>query len=149
MTTYQSDQARVVYETIDGETLIIDLFTGTYYSLKGSGPAIWELLVAGSDIEATAAELARRHPAQGSREIRDAIDMLTADLLDAKLLEERSNALGAPPRSAALPAESGAFDPPTFESYTDMEYFLLLDPIHEVDPAEGWPHEQQMLGHGQ
>jgi hypothetical protein len=33
----------------------------------------------------------------------------------------------------------GSFEPPTLEHYTDMEYFLLLDPIHEVDES-GWPH---------
>ena len=39
-------------------------------------------------------------------------------------------------------AARGPFEPPTFETYTDMQYFLLLDPIHDVEAA-GWPHERR------
>ena len=28
-------------------------------------------------------------------------------------------------------------------TYTDMEEILGLDPIHEVDHQEGWPHLSQ------
>jgi Coenzyme PQQ synthesis protein D (PqqD) len=40
-----------IHETIDGETIIIDLSTGTYYSLRGSAPAIWSALAEGASVE--------------------------------------------------------------------------------------------------
>jgi hypothetical protein len=41
------DPRRVVHETIDGETILIALETGVYYSLSGSGPEVWDLVLAG------------------------------------------------------------------------------------------------------
>ena len=39
---------QIMHETIDGETIVIDLSTGTYYSLRGSGSAIWNAAAAGA-----------------------------------------------------------------------------------------------------
>jgi hypothetical protein len=32
------------------------------------------------------------------------------------------------------------FESPTLAKFTDMEDLLLLDPVHEVSPDQGWPH---------
>jgi len=37
----------VVHETIDGETVIVNLENGIYYSLRNSGVDMWNLLEAG------------------------------------------------------------------------------------------------------
>ena len=42
---------QAMHETIDGETIVIDLATGTYYSLRGSGPTIWNAVAAGASTE--------------------------------------------------------------------------------------------------
>ena len=34
----------VIHETIDGEVIVINLATGTYYSLKGSAAELWQLI---------------------------------------------------------------------------------------------------------
>jgi hypothetical protein len=39
-----------------------------------------------------------------------------------------------------MPMLPGAFQPPTLESYNDMQDLLLLDPIHDVDDM-GWPQK--------
>ena len=39
----------VVHETIDGETILIHLGTGAYYSLEGVGAHVWGLAVAGGE----------------------------------------------------------------------------------------------------
>ncbi len=36
-TTFIIDRDRVMYETLDDETIVIDLGTGTYYSIGGCG----------------------------------------------------------------------------------------------------------------
>jgi hypothetical protein len=130
---------RIVHETIDDETIIIDLDTGSYYSLRGSGPAIWELIVDGcSDIEAVDA-MQKRYDAD-PRVLGDATRGLIARLREAGLIEraEQDHHATAGMNAAAREAAEN-FEAPSLEKFTDMEYFLLLDPIHEVEEG-GWPH---------
>jgi hypothetical protein len=47
----RANTPHVVYETIDGETIIMDLRTGNYYSIEWPGVFIWEYLAAGGNIE--------------------------------------------------------------------------------------------------
>jgi Coenzyme PQQ synthesis protein D (PqqD) len=134
---FRVDPQRVVHETIDGETILIHLKTGAYFSLSGSGPEIWSLLVDGWSDEAAVSELARRYP--DSDESADATRAFVRELVREELLEE-ADAAGEEPPGAELPS-GRAFEPPKVQKYTDMQYFLLLDPIHEVEAA-GWPHER-------
>ena len=126
----------VVHETIDGEVIIIDLASGSYYSLSGSGPAIWEAL---GDGGATASEvgdaIGHRYEA-AAEEIATAVSGLLDELSSNNLISVAENGAGQPPRT-----ESGEREPfvaPKFERYNDMRDYFLLDPIHEVG-AEGWP----------
>jgi hypothetical protein len=134
---FKVDSGRIVHETIDGETIVIDLETGTYYSLRGSGPEVWALLVAGWSDEKVIAELQRRHAEDGET-VPAATSALIDQLHEEGLLEEcERDGQMVPELEAAQPGES--FAPPVFERFTDMEYFLMLDPIHEVE-GSGWPH---------
>jgi Coenzyme PQQ synthesis protein D (PqqD) len=134
---FKIDPRRVVHETIDGETIMIDLDTGTYYSLSGSGPEIWSLLARGwSDTDVTR-EMQRLYPLD-----REAAGASTAQLIqeletESLILEVEPNGRRAGAGSTSAPVER-RFERPVLEKYTDMKYFLLLDPIHEVDEG-GWP----------
>jgi hypothetical protein len=143
------DPTRIVHETIDGETILISLENGVYYSLRGSGPEIWDLIVAGlSEGEATA-EMQRRHADDASL-VAEATRELVGELVRENLIADaglngngNGNGNGhhapAPPASQDAPAQFAA---PVLQKFTDMEFFLQLDPVHEVDAA-GWPHERQ------
>ena len=128
----------IVHETLNGETIVIHLETGNYYSLTGSGAEIWALLEGMSSPSAICTELARRH-SHPEDEIRDAVASFLADLDSEGLVEDG----GASPNGLpAAPAEAGgAWEPPKLERYDDMRDFLLVDPIHEVDDT-GWPNQQ-------
>jgi hypothetical protein len=128
------DAGRVVHETIDGETILIALDTGTYYSLTGSGPEIWSLLADGHPVGVAAEALAERYPDQATQ-ARAELERLALELEGEGLLAPGAPAADPPVGSAQSPA----FTPAALHRYTDMEYFLRLDPIHEVDPAQGWP----------
>lgn len=128
--------SNIVHETLDGETLVIHLTTGNYYSLTGSGAEIWALLNGAGSASAICAELSRRHR-RPEGEIRGAVESFIAELEHEGLLEP-SDAL--PNSLPADPAEvRGRWEPPTLERYGDMRDFLLVDPIHEVDET-GWPN---------
>jgi hypothetical protein len=126
----------IVHETVDGEVIAIDLSDGSYYSLAGSGPAIWELLGQGASEAEISAVLASRFEAEET-EIGAAVAALLAQLRENGLIVgEEGTAAGPPvPNSSG---EKAPFEPPRLERYNDMKDYFLLDPIHEVDTA-GWP----------
>lgn len=132
---YRVDTSNVVHETIEGEVIVIHLLNGSYYSLGGGGPEIWEQLLGG----ASARQIAAAVPAEGAAdaEIGGAVDELLSSLLEDGLIAPDPGSNGQGPAERA----PGAWVPPVFERYTDMKDFFLLDPIHEVDAA-GWPNRQ-------
>jgi hypothetical protein len=134
-TRYTVRGAHVIHEAIEGEVVIINLETGNYYSLRGSGARVWEGIVAGAATEAIA------------RDLVAAFDGLEAPPDLAAFLGEleREGLVGAVSGEGAgeLPGAAGprqAFAPPALERFTDMQDLILLDPVHEVDEAQGWPH---------
>ncbi len=133
----QVNAAEVVHETIDGEAILIHLGTGTYYSMDGVGAELWALVAAGADRDGVIAASQQRY--QGDPEhIRAGVDRLIDELLDQGLLVQGPPAPGADqPR---LPAGQIPFSDPELHTYTDMQEFMLVDPLHEVDEAAGWPH---------
>ena len=134
-TRFTVEPDRVVHETIENETILIDLDTGIYYSLTGSGAEIWELLSAGVGLAEAAAVMRRRYPLEGERP-QDELHRLARELVDEGLLTT-SSASGT--RAPVDGPVDWPFEAPVLHRYADMEYFLRLDPIHETDDAAGWP----------
>ena len=140
MTTgFRVNSPNVIHETIEGEVVLIDLKTGTYYSLRDTGAAVWQAIEQGAGEEGIAAELGSRYEASES-EIRDAVRRLLTELEGEGLIRADEGEAGP----AATPAsDTGAarlpFAAPVLEKHTDMQDLILLDPVHEVG-AEGWPH---------
>ena len=142
---FRVNSPKVTHETLDGEVVIINLDTGSYYSMNAIGAAIWNLLDAGTPVEQIIATLSQRYPGD-PQEVTVGVRTLIEKLLEENLMvvDEASRAgetNGAPVMAShetALPA----FELPILQKYTDMEDLLLLDPIHEVDDA-GWPNKNQ------
>jgi hypothetical protein len=126
----------IVHETVDDEVIAIDLASGSYYSLAGSGPVIWELLGSGVSEAAIVTALAVQFEAE-EVEIGAAVSALLGQLRENGLVVSEE---GAPKEAPATPGpgEKVPFEAPRLERYTDMKDYFLLDPIHEVDTA-GWP----------
>jgi len=125
----------IVHETVDGEVIAIDLVSGSYYSLAGSGPAVWEVLGSGASEAEIGAALASRFEADGET-ISAAVSALLGQLQESKLIVSDEQ-----PGEAPMVGDTGEktpFEAPRLERYTDMKDYFLLDPIHEVDTA-GWP----------
>jgi Coenzyme PQQ synthesis protein D (PqqD) len=139
---FDVDSRRVVHETIDGETILINLQSGNYYSLSGCGSEVWGLLSGGWSDQEITAELERRYGVDG---VGASVLSLVDDLAGEGLLEPNGHGNGNGSRVAANGHDGGPFAPPKLEKFTDMQYFLLVDPVHEVEAA-GWPHERQANG---
>jgi hypothetical protein len=143
MSTYEVEISRpeVISETLEGEAVIINLGTGTYFSLNPTASLVWGLLETGSTRAAMRASLL------GIIEVDAA--SLEVDL-ERFLGELESEALVRPRRAdgvavvpgpvTTVPAAGGRLPylAPVMTRYTDVQELLLMDPIHEVDEA-GWP----------
>jgi len=130
---------RVVHETIDGEVILIQIETGYYYSLCGSGARMWRLLERGRSIAEVAAALQQAYGAND--EIATAVERLTVELRDETLLEPLDGEAPPAVEDETVAEAPGQFEPPVLERYEDMQDFLLVDPIHEVDDT-GWPNKK-------
>jgi hypothetical protein len=126
----------IVHEAVDGEVIAIDLADGSYYSLAGSGPAIWELLAHGAGEAEIGTVLTERFEAEEA-EIAGAVSALLAQLRENGLIVSETEGAAERPAFAGSD-EKVPFEAPRLERYNDMKDYFLLDPIHEVDTA-GWP----------
>jgi Coenzyme PQQ synthesis protein D (PqqD) len=119
---------------------MIHLMIGTYYSLDGAGADIWAHLASGRGRAETLALLEQRYDAESGL-IAETVDDLVRRLAEEGLLEPAPDGASAPNGTPAEPcADRSPFKPPQLEKYTDMQDFLLVDPIHETDET-GWPSQ--------
>ena len=125
--------ANIVNETFDDETVVVDLDSGTYFSLTELASCIWTALP-GATRDELVAQVADRYPGDGD-EVRRSVGAFL-DALEAEGLVRVDGHDG--PASTPLPATPERFAAPWFEKFDDMQDLLLLDPIHDVDET-GWP----------
>ncbi|MEO8486157.1 MAG: PqqD family protein [Betaproteobacteria bacterium] len=134
--TFRINTPAIAHQTIAGETILINLENGTYYSARGSGAAILSLVDRGLDGAAIVSVLRARHPADGAR-IEDAVTTFLDRLLHEALICERDAAAADGPPIGGDESAGEPFADPELEIYTDLKDLLFLDPIHEVTEA-GW-----------
>jgi coenzyme PQQ synthesis protein D (PqqD) len=138
---FEVNEPTVISETIDRETVIIHLNSGSYYSLKHSGAMIWAGIEESARINDIAAMVRASFEANGCDVEREVLALvgrlIEEDLIRPALAVPSSNGLlGALGFDAPAP-----FQAPILEKFTDLETMLLLDPVHDVD-EKGWPNLQ-------
>lgn len=117
--------ATVASETIDDESIVIDIVSGAYYSFRGWSAWAWQALSAGLDPTEVGSIAAPR----------TGIEAFVTQLLEHQLLVPR----GEEPPTEVAPAPDGDPELLTFERYDDLADMILLDPVHDVDRDSGWP----------
>ena len=142
---------KVVHETIDGETVILNLDNGNYYSLVGTGAHIWDYVEKGATVNDIIEILSCYYEA-GKEDIEGEVnkflselmqeDLTTPDGVDTSHIFKTSD----DQIETAPKGQKSTFTPPALNKYTDMQDLLLLDPIHEVDEQSGWPHVDDRKG---
>lgn len=131
---------QILSEIVEGEAVVLDLRSGSYFSLDPVASAIWERIVAGT----TEAEIARALHA--SFDVTPAIAAQAVEEFVARLLTEGlviTVTLAGAPESATVPPDGldhprAPFTRPLLKRYDDVQDLLLLDPIHDVAES-GWP----------
>jgi hypothetical protein len=138
MDNYSVAGTHVAHQNIDGEVIVVDLVNGIYFSITGSGSIIWQHLVNGYSVDQIVNHMLLTHDAS-RKEIETAVEKLVQQLVTESLLVQRKE--DAVPAPLPVPSDNfvkEAFQPVTFEKYTDMDAALMLDPIHDTDES-GWP----------
>ena len=123
---------QIVHETIDGETVVINLDSGSYYSLEGSGAELWSRLLAGESLVDSAAALATQHCGEAAA-IGSVIAAFHRELFDQGLI------VAEPPNASTVEGNLGSFEVPQLHVYNDLRAHLLADPVHDVERGTGWP----------
>ncbi len=139
---YALASTEIVSDVIDGETVLVDLASGSYFTANATGGAIWSLAVAGLSRDEIVARVGAAFEGSGDA-VRSGCDAFLERLCAERLLIPHAAAVpstgavagGGPP----TPVAATPFLEPVLTKYTDMEDLLSLDPIHEVDEL-GWPH---------
>ncbi len=121
---------QVSEQLIDGELVIINFATGRYHGVQGCGVQIWEWLDRGLSVERICAAF-----------VPDATSDIQAfihSLLEQELITCWE---GTPEEDAVSVGPESDFAPPILETLDDMQDYLALDPVHDVDDR-GWPHQR-------
>ena len=140
-TRFRLNAPNVIAETIEGEAILVDLRTGNYYSIQGSGSQIWEALARGVGVGRVAEEVSKAFSIERA-EAEAAVSSLSEELEREGLIVPIDHTDGEETSpSLQLSSNGRLFTAPVVEKYTDMQDLVLLDPVHEVD-ERGWPHVQ-------
>jgi hypothetical protein len=149
-TRYRVNRPSVIDQTIEGEVIMINLETGTYYSLIKSAAEIWSLVESSVSLDAIVNDLAARYEVPSER-VQPTVLQFLGELEREKLIVQANGQIepngqidGRPSRIEG-PARSPAaepFEPPVLEKFEDMQDLILLDPVHEVDENRGWPERR-------
>lgn len=132
---FKTPGASVVHEYLDDEVIVANLDSGIYYSARGLGIPIWELLVTGNSLNLTESLLVERYPS-AAEEIRLELMRFVQDACNENLLVEiQTEASSILQEQIHYPED---YEPPVLDKYEEMRDLLMLDPVHEVD-EQGWP----------
>jgi hypothetical protein len=141
---YKIDRANVVFEIFDTEIVIINLENGNYYSYDGIGVDIWGLLKDQISINEVKKWIVNKYNQEDPSEIKEMISTSIAELENENLLiiSERNNnidnQINRKDIGVDINLDEKNFKNPVLQRYTDMQDFLLVDPIHEIE-YEKWP----------
>lgn len=138
---YVIDTNKIIYEEIEAELVVINLKTGSYYSLNEPASLIWKLIVCGNSLDQIA-QLLKSHFAAEDSGIPDAIARIASEFLHEELISAVAEPVTAKelslPNNFVMP---GSFRNPVISKHSDIQDMLQLDPIHEVTDL-GWPHQK-------
>ncbi|MER9327787.1 PqqD family peptide modification chaperone [Mesorhizobium sp. M0488] len=135
---YTVASSDIVFESFDGEAVVLDLSNGKYFGFSDSGSRIWEALSSGVPPVQLIGAATRVGEVTASE-----IGRFVAQLLEFGLLALAADAPAQMPSETLLADLARAGDPLHVEIHDDLADLILVDPIHEVEEPVGWPAVKQ------
>lgn len=129
----------VSFERLDGEVVVMDTRSGTYFNLGGVAADCWTLLANGCPIEAWPAILESSYGPSAFEGLSEFVQQL----VDHELVESAPADGSAPEGASArdlLPddQERTSWSRPEIVRFDDLQDLIKIDPIHDTS-AFGWP----------
>ena len=137
--SYRVNEPDVIHQLFDREVVVVDLRNGSYYSLSESGGAAWLAFGSGGAlVDDVARLLTTLYTVPRDVAVRD-LQAFIAELTTRDLIIACTSG-GVTVEAAKKATPTAAYSPPELRSYNDLQELFLLDPVHEVDAAAGWPN---------
>jgi hypothetical protein len=121
----------VVAEDFDGQTVILNLSDGRYFSLGGIASPIWNNLVRGCSPQAIFDSVGQQQP-----DLTEEAARFVGELVGLGLIRGKADAGSS---VAAVISEEWSGEAPRIEIFDDLAELIFADPIHDVDEQAGWP----------
>ena len=128
----------VAAKVLDGEAIMINLATGTYYSLDGVGGLVWELIESEHTLGHIVNVVIQRFEVSPETAETDAyrlVEELLEEGIVMRVAEEASQAVA--PSEKEPGAGKLAYLPPELSIYRDMADLLELEPPSPGAAQEG------------
>ena len=133
---YAINVPNIASEVFGDEVVIVNLYSGIYYSLTGTAAQVWIRAIQNYSVNEILADFSLIYE-DITAENEQQVSELIADLLDKTLIAEALNKTAIKVAfDSTLPKKP--FTKPQIEVFSDMQEILLLDPVHDVD-KNGWP----------
>ncbi len=120
-------------EEFDGETVLVDVVRGLYFSLSGAATELWRAFAE----QRSEADVVDTLCLQLAGANRGGLEAAVSNMRENELLLPVAEASGASP--VKFVAASSIFSLPVVEVYSDLADLIAIDPVHEVDASAGWP----------
>jgi hypothetical protein len=141
----QVNEPHIVHETIDGETILMDLRSGNYFSIEKSGAVLWEILVQTGDVGDLLQKAGELSQPDSTDQVKIDIQKFVNKLIEESLVKEAEGSETSEmtgDQLNSLKKVLSTMEPLEVNKYSDMQDMLLLDPIHDVD-EKGWPEPKK------
>jgi hypothetical protein len=134
---YVQNSESVTSETFDDDTVLINFLTGAYFSLRGSAPAIWSSMQTPISLDKIVEAVPE--DATGARAaIERMLEVLVAEDCVRKIQVDESE-------MGQICSMNVPYEFPKIEVFRDLAELISIDPVHEVDDDDGWPHRTPTL----
>lgn len=138
---YVINEANISHDRLEGEVIIVDLSSGSYFSTSLVGADIWTLVSSKVDKNKIIEELSNIYKLD-ILETKNQIECFITELINNNLIKEvdlnEDFPINLPQDIVRLKWEN-----PRLEKYTDMWDLIKMDPIHETDTDIGWPEKKK------
>jgi len=131
---YHLNEEKMFHDVVDNVAIVIDFSTGVYFGFNTFGTAVLDAALAGGTAEEIASAV--RNQNNCPENIIGIITDFLCGLVENQILLSDDDK-GSPVEIPAQASRDGFI--PTFERFSEVQDLILADPIHEVDPEQGWP----------
>ena len=131
---YAVASEEIIFESFDGDAVVLDVGTGKYFAFSDLGSCVWEAL--SSHVPASAI---LGLGSNGNGISTAGLEAFIEQMLEFGLLTAAPGTSGKAISPQLAARFAAAKEPLSVERHDELADLIQADPIHDVDKAMGWP----------